>query len=142
MPFRDVDAMAFQVHLLRILLRVGSVLLCSAFLTMLLPVDWMAESHRWLGLGEFPRTPLVDYLTRSVAALYGFHGVLLWLVSNDPIRYRSIALFCSLQNVTFGSMMIAIDVHAGMPMFWTLSEGPFIVGMGIILFVLARKLPK
>jgi hypothetical protein len=102
----------------------------------------MAASHEWLGLGEFPRTPIVDYLTRSIAALYGFHGVLLWLVSNDPLRYRSIALFCAIQNMIFGPMLVLIGLHAGMPLVWIVSEGPPIAAIGIVLFALAKRLPR
>ena len=101
---------------------------------MFLPVEWMASTHRWLGLGEFPRVPLVDYLTRSVAALYGFHGVLLLLVSTDPRKYRAIVSYVAIMNVIFGIIMIVVDVHAGMPLPWTLLEGPPIVLFGIVLF--------
>ena len=73
-----------------VLLRVAGCVLLTAFLAMCLPVDWMASTHRWLGLGEFPRAPVVVYLARSVAALYGFHGVLVLLVSSDPLRYRNV----------------------------------------------------
>ena len=55
--------------LLRVLLRLGGCLLLTAFVAVLLPVSWMAATHEWLGLGEFPRAPVVDYLARSVAAL-------------------------------------------------------------------------
>ena len=56
------------------LLRLAGSVTASAFLAIFLPVEWMASTHRWLGLGEFPRAPVVDYLARSIAALYGFHG--------------------------------------------------------------------
>jgi len=59
----------------------------------------MAATHRWLGLGEFPKAPVVDYLTRSVAALYGFHRGLLLLVSRDPRRYRRIVSYIAWMNV-------------------------------------------
>lgn len=60
-----------RLRLLVLLLRLAGGITTIAFLAMLLPADWMAATHRWLGLGEFPRTAVVDYLTRSVAALYG-----------------------------------------------------------------------
>ena len=75
-------------RLLVVLLRLGGSGLMLAFLAVLLPVDWMAATHPRLGLGEFPRTPIVDYLTRSIAALYGFMAFR-WIVSFDPALPRS-----------------------------------------------------
>ena len=105
---------------------------------MFLPIDWMAATHQWLGLGEFPRVPLVDYLTRSVAALYGFHGLLLLLVSTDPIRYRAIVSYVAVINIVFGFFMVVIDVHAGQPIIWTALEGPPIIAFGVVLAILNR----
>ena len=57
-----------RLRLLEVLLRAGGTILVTAFAAMLLPVDWMAATHEWLGLGAFPRAPVVDYLARSVSA--------------------------------------------------------------------------
>ena len=125
--------------LLVVVLRISAAGLMLAFLAVLLPVDWMAATHPRLGLGEFPRTPIVDYLTRSIAALYGFHGVFVWIVSSDPARYRVFVWFAAIMNVVFGAMMIAIDLHAGMPAIWTAIEGPSIIAMGVAIAVLATR---
>lgn len=130
-----------RLRLLVLLLRLAGGVTVTAFLAMFLPVDWMAAVHSRLGLGEFPRLPVVDYLARSIAALYGFHGVLLLLVSRDPVRHRSIVWFIAFMNIAFGLMLIAIDLHAGMPWYWTLAEGPPIVVFGVILGVLVQSLP-
>ena len=122
------------------LLRLAGTITATAFLATLLPVEWMASTHRSLGLGEFPRAPIVDYLARSVAALYGFHGVLLLLVSADPVKHRSIVSYIAFVNVLFGLMILAIDLHAGMPTAWTLGEGPPIVAFGIVVGLLNRRL--
>jgi hypothetical protein len=106
---------------------------------MLLPVDWMDAIHRALGLGELPRAPVVDYLARSVAALYGFHGALLLLVSTNPVKYRAIVWFIAILNIVFGAMIVAIDLHAGMPMFWTLFEGPSLIVFGMLIGWLNRS---
>jgi hypothetical protein len=124
------------MRLLTLLLRVSGAGLMLAFAAVLLPVDWMAAAHPRLGLGPFPRTPIVDYLTRSIAALYGFHGVFVWLVSRDPVRYRTFVWFAALMNIVFGATMLAIDLHAGMPPIWTAIEGPSIVAMGVAIAVI------
>lgn len=128
-----------RTRLLVVLLRLAGAVTLSAFLAMFLPVEWMATSHRWLGLGEFPRTPLVDYLTRSIAALYGFHGGLLLLISGDPVKHRSIVRYVAFMNVAFGLILLAVDLHAGMPAYWTLAEGPPIVAFGLVLGFLSRR---
>ena len=127
-----------RLRLLRLLLRFGGAVLVTAFLATLLPVEWMAATHKRLGLGEFPRTPIVDYLARSVAALYGFHGILLLVIAEDPAKYRSIVRYLAFMNVTLGVMLIAIDLHAGLPWLWTLAEGPSLIGVGLLMTLLNR----
>src|SRR5215470_14742014 len=57
-------------RLLVVLLRLFGGITCLALLATLLPTQWMAAAHAWLGLGPFPRAPLTEYLTRSIAGLY------------------------------------------------------------------------
>lgn len=122
------------------LLRLGGVVTVTAFLAIFLPVDWMVSTHERLGLGEFPRAPVVEYLARSIAALYGFHGVLLLIVATDLRGFRRIVWYVAGMNVTFGVMMVAIDVVAGMPSLWTIAEGPPIIAFGLIIGLLNRSL--
>jgi hypothetical protein len=122
-----------------ILLRIAGGGMLLAFLAMLLPTDWMASTHRALGLGEFPRTAIVDYLTRSVSALYGFHGGLLLVLSADPRKHRTVISYIAVMNVVLGMMFFAIDLHARMPWFWTLGEGPPMLIFGIVIGTLNRS---
>lgn len=131
-----------QHVLLVALLRLGGVVTVMAFAAVFLPVEWMAATHEWLGLGEFPRSPVVDYLARSIALLYGFHGVLLFLVSTDPVQYRGIVQFIGIMNILMGMLMVLIDLYAGMPALWTLAEGPPIVGFGVVILYLVRGVPQ
>jgi hypothetical protein len=127
-----------RLSYLRLLLRLGGTLLVTAFFAVLLPADWMAATHQWLGMGEFPRAPVVDYLARSVAALYGFHGILLFVIAADPARYRTIVRYLAFMNLALGVMLIAIDLQAGLPLYWTLAEGPSVLLVGVLLHVLNR----
>lgn len=133
-----IDAAA-RLRYLTLLLRIGGAVLLTAFFAVLLPADWMAASHEWLGLGEFPHMPVVDYLARSVAALYGFHGILLFIVATDPVKYRAIVTYLAFMNIALGLMLIAIDLYAGLPAWWTLVEGPTVVMIGVLLGVLNRR---
>lgn len=130
-----------QEKLLVLLLRLGGALLLLAFPAMLLPTGWMAATHAWLGLGEFPETTIVDYLTRSISALYGVHGGLLLLVSGDVRRYRAVIRYVALMNLMLGVALLVIDIAAGMPWFWTLGEGPPIFALGVVMLVLLRSVP-
>jgi hypothetical protein len=127
------------VRTVRILLCFGGLLTGSAFLTVALPTEWMASTHERLGFGQFPEGPLVQYLARSVSAFYGFHGVLLFVVASDPVRFKPIVIYLAAFNIIFGLMLIAIDLHAGMPTWWTISEGPSIIVIGLLLAMIGRR---
>jgi hypothetical protein len=109
---------------------------------ILLPVEWMAVTHRWLGLGEFPASPLVDYLTRSISFLYGFHGGLLLLIASDVRRYRGLLVYVIAMGFAFGAAIIPIDLHAGLPLRWTLGEGPLIIITALVIGILLRAVPR
>ena len=84
--------------------------------------------------------PVVDYLARSAAALYGFHGLLLLLIARDPIKHVTIVRFVAFMNVFFGLMIVFIDLHAGMPALWTFLEGPPIIAFGLVIYFLGSDL--
>ncbi len=113
-------------------------MLCALF-AVLLPTPWMAATHRWLGLGEFPASPLVDYLTRSIACLYALHGALFLALARDVTRHRPIIVLLAKLNLLFGAALIGIDLHAGLPIYWTLAEGPPILGFALVMLWLARS---
>jgi hypothetical protein len=121
------------------LLRLAGGFMLLAWLAILLPERWMAEGHRLLQLGEFPASTLVDYLTRSISALYGMHGGLFVVLSTDVRRYAPVIRFVAVMNLVFGAVVTAIDVHAGMPWFWTWGEGPPIVAMAVAMLWLLRS---
>jgi hypothetical protein len=131
--------MLSQQRFLVIFLRLFGGVTVLAFLAMLLPVEWMAATHRWLGLGEFPRAPIVDYLARSVSALYGFHGVLVLLVARDPVRYRGVVRYLGWMYILSGVIAIAIDIYAPLPWWWTAVEGPSTLVSGVVILYLMRR---
>jgi len=98
----------------------------------------MVAVHRWLGLGELPSAPIVEYLARSVSAFYGFHGVLLFLLSTNVDRFAPIITFVAVMNVLFGLILIVVDVKAGLPALWVALEGPPVILIGIALALLNR----
>lgn len=128
-----------RLWLLSLLLRIGGLATSAAFLAVFLPADWMAATHEAIGLGPFPRAPLVDYLARSIALLYGFHGILMFIVAGDPVRYRPIVTYIAAMDLIFGAAIAIIDIHAGMPWYWTIGESVPITVMGVLIAVLNRS---
>jgi len=120
-------------------LRFAAVLLMVAFGAIVMPFEWMAAIPRFLGLGDLPNTPLIGYLTRSLSALYATHGLLLFYISRDVRRYLPLIRFLAVVGIGFGSGMIVLDTAVGLPLSWTVGEGPFIIVMGVLeLWLVAR----
>ena len=123
------------------LLRIGGVATLSAFPFALLPPDQMARGHEALGMGPFPHGAVTDYMARSLALLYGYHGVLTLIVSTDVRRYRRLVGFLGWMLLTFGPAMLLVDLYAGMPWFWILVEGPPLTLFGVAYLWLRRSVP-
>jgi hypothetical protein len=53
------------VILFRYFLGIGSLF---ALVPVVMSWSWMAATYRWLGLGEMPSGPIVEYLARSLSS--------------------------------------------------------------------------
>ncbi len=126
---------------LALLLRLSGPVLLLAIPAMFLPTAWMAATHQWLGLGEFPASTLVDYLTRSIAALYAMHGMLYLVLATDIRRFRPVLALVVWMNVGFGGALVLIGFHAGLPWYWKMIEGPPLIAFGLLLAWLLSKVP-
>jgi hypothetical protein len=124
---------------LTILLRTIGVIMLFALVAVLTPMSWMVGTHRWLGLGEMPSDPVVEYLARCVSAFYAFVGVLCLGLAADPQRYRPLVLLLGILLTVFGVVLIGIDLAAHMPWWWAISEGPTTIVFGILIAALARR---
>jgi hypothetical protein len=93
-------------------------------------------------MGELPRAGIVEYLTRSVSALYALHGGLLLVLSRDVHRHAPVITYLGAANVPLGVVLLGIDLYAGMPWYWTVSEGPPVAMFGVVLLVLVRSVSK
>ena len=122
-----------------LLLRMAAVLLLLALGAVVFPFSWMAAIHGWLGMGELPDRPIVGYLARSLSAMYAIHGALAWLLSLDVRRFAPVIYFQAVVTIVFGVGMLLLDLVEGMPLFWTLCEGPFVAALGIALLALIRR---
>lgn len=124
------------------LLRLAGAVLLLALPAALLPRAWMASAHALLGLGELPRGPIVDYLARSASLLYAMHGAILIACSMDVRRNAALIRIVGLVTVVFGAGIVAVDLAAGMPWWWTSVEGGPTATMGAIIAGLAARLVR
>ena len=114
----------------------------TAVVPAVMPSAWMEEIPIRLGMGELPRGPMIAYLTHSLSAMYTLHGAVVFVVSLDVRRYLPVVKCLAVLAIMFGIRMIVLDVVVGMPMFWVLCEGPFIVVINGVLLWLAGRVGK
>ena len=122
-----------------LLLRFVGVGALFALVAVFMPVSWMAATHRWLGLGEMPTGPVVEYLARSLSAFYALVGALCLVMASDLERYRPLVRFLGAAFALFSAVLLGVDLAAGVPWWWTAFEGPRGVLLGGLMFVLARR---
>jgi hypothetical protein len=103
-------------------LRLEAIVLLCAFPFALLPTEHMATIHAYLGLGELPRTPLVEYLTRSLSLVYAGWGPILLVLSREVKRYLPVLWVFAWLSVAFVPTLLVLDVVSDMPLSWTLAE--------------------
>lgn len=121
------------------LLRAGGALSCTAIFVTFMPTTWIAATHEWLGLGNFPDAPITQYLARTISAIYAMFGALIIFVSTDVRRYAALIRFFAFAMMAFGVLIIGIDTMGGMPAYWTFCEGPSTCVIGVVILVLARR---
>lgn len=123
------------VWILRIL---GSVMLL-AVVAIFLPTDTMARINDGLGLEPLHRSPLTEYLTRSMSGLYALLGAQLLYLSRDLRRYLPFVVFVTWLYLVGGVFLIVLDFWAGMPPSWSWTEGPPMVLLALWMLWLARR---
>ena len=111
-----------------------------ALVGIFIPYSWMDVTHRWLGMGTLPAEPIVGYLARSTSAFYAFFGGLLLLTSFDLHRYRGLLIYIGLMHIIFGILLLAVDLIEGLPLFWSLAEGPIVITFGAIILILSCRI--
>ena len=121
-----------------LLLRIVGVGALFALVAVVMPTSWMAATHRWLGLGEMPTGPVVEYLARFLSVFYAVMGALCLVVAADLERYRPLVRFLGAAFALMSPVAVGVDLAAGMPWWWAVCDGPGGVVFWALLFVLAR----
>jgi len=122
------------------LVQLNAAILLLAFPCALLPFAWMDTVHRdALGLGELTNVPITKYMARSLSLVYGMHGVLLVAITRNWERYRSAVPFLAKLHIALGAALLAVDIDAGLPWWWAASEGPGLIGYGLLVLAVSRR---
>jgi hypothetical protein len=136
-----VDARQAE-RLVVVLLRLTAPILLLAAGAAVMPFGWMQAVHAWLGMGDLPDRPIVAYLTRSLSLLYAGYGVLVLYVSLDVRRYLPLIRTLALVSLAGGAVLLAIDLAAELPWFWTAGEGPGVMAAsGLLAWLAGRAMP-
>jgi hypothetical protein len=109
-----------------------------AFIAVIMPRSWMEASHEWLGLGVMPAESVLMFLIRQASYTYGMHGISLWLIASDVKRFRPLILLNGISFLLAGPIFFIIDYTAGMPMWWTATDGPSCGLFGLAMLWLSR----
>ncbi len=125
--------------LIKWLLSIAGAVALSAVVPMVMPTDWMEGINDRLGLGPFPRTPLTEYLTRSLSAVYALFGALTVYLARNVRRYLELISVVARLTMVLGVVLTVLDASIGMPASWTWGEGPPTVVFGLAILWLARR---
>jgi hypothetical protein len=127
------------LRLLIWLLYVMGGMMTAAFTAVVMPTTWMAEIAAWLGVGPLPRTPLTEYLTRSLSAIYGGFGLLHLYLARHAGRYLDLIVVIGWLTIVLGVILTMLDFGLGMPTLWSWGEGPPTIVTGWAFVWLARR---
>lgn len=112
------------------ILRIAGATEILAFFAVIMPRSWMEVSHAWLGMGEMPNGPVLMFMIRQASYTYGIHGVSLWVLASDVVRFRKLVILNGIAYLLAGPIFFWIDYTAGMPWYWTLIDSLGCVSFG------------
>jgi len=125
-------------NLLVWLLRLAGATEILAFISVVMPRSWMEVSHEWLSMGTMPEGPLLMFMIRQASYAYGMHGVLLWILASDVVRFRPLIVFNGVAFLLAGPVFFLIDYTTGMPWWWTIFDSLACAMIGVSLLWLTR----
>lgn len=117
------------------LLRLIGLIDLAAVVAVAMPRSWMQWGCMVTGLADFPTEPLAGYLARSASAMYALFGLLLLVLSTDILRYWLIIRTVAGLAMMHGMTMVFVDWLEGMPLWWTLVEGPTTASTGLLIWL-------
>ena len=126
-------------RLLALLLQCVGGVAILAVVPLWMPRQWIEGAHQWLGLGEFPSSPIAEYLARSVSALCAFYGGLLVVLSLDVRRYAPLIRYQAIAIMTLSACGVLVGRWAGMPMWFVSGDAAACWAYGIPMLMLVHR---
>ena len=123
---------------LRRLLKLIAVVSWLAFAAAFMPEKWFVEISEFFHLETFPQSSLGFYLARHLSLLYGFVGVLLWVLASDLDRYLPLVRKVSKMTIVFGGLQLMMDFACNMPLWWTFTESLSTIATGFLVLMMCR----
>jgi hypothetical protein len=142
LPVQAADNGTSAIRIVAVVLRCMGALDCCALLAVCLPREWIQSLCVTLTGVSFPAVPVAWYLARSTSLLYALHGAMAVFISYDVPRYWRLIRFLALAAVAHGGLVLAIDVSAGMPGWWSMIEGPCFAVTGLVMLGLMGRVPR
>ena len=127
--WRTMDYRTLQIWILRI----AGACEILAFIAVVMPRDWMEQSHAWLGLGVMPESAVLMFMIRQASYAYGMHGISLWVLATDVSRFRPLLLLNGVSFLLAGPVFGLIDYTAGIPWWWTVVDVFGCTSLGAII---------
>jgi len=117
----------------RRLLRLAAIFQFIALPGIILP-RVATEKLSWLmGQGQPSLTPLLIYLAGGCAFVYFVLGVLLWIFSNDVVRYRPLVIASAWICLLGAPAFLWIDTQSHLPAWWVAMDSVSCLLFGIVL---------
>jgi len=123
------------------LLRLAGAFEIIAFIAVVMPRSWMEMSHEWLGMGTMPDGPVVMFMIRQASYAYGMHGISLWVIASDVVRFRPLVVFNGIAFLLAAPVFFLIDYTSGVPFWWTIGDtfGCALFGGGLLWLTLGDR---
>ena len=122
-----------------LVLRVEGILMLLALGAVFFPDSWMDAGHRLVGLGDYPQSPITEYLARSLSLFYAGVGVLVLVISSDLAHYRRLIVYMGVGHLVFAPLLAYVDLQAEVPLTWALSEALSTAIVGVVILVLVAR---
>ena len=128
------------LRLQKCLLRLTALVLFTGFPGALLP-GVAAQKFSWLmGLDQPVMSPLLIYLSGNAGFVYVAFGVMVWAISNDPLRYQALSVLVGWVLLVGSPAYLSIDLQSKLPLWWVALDTFACLLFGVVILWTSRSL--
>lgn len=96
----------------------------------------MEQIYSRMGTVEFPDNPVFVSVMRQVSFSYALHGLGLWVIGTDVVRYRPLVVLTAIGYLIAVGAFVAIDWNSSLPWPWTAGNAGGCLAVGTVLSIL------